>query len=73
MLGADMGTAMPGGPPLPGSGRGCGGGVIFAVVNKGRYLSRANLDRILSDVAAAYAALPQEQDLSKAIDPTHVH
>ena len=45
---------------------------IFAVVNKGRYLSRSALDKILADVAAAYAALPQEQDLTKAYDPYHV-
>ena len=45
---------------------------IFAVVNKGRYLARSALDNILADVAAAYAALPQEQDLTKAYDPHHV-
>jgi imidazolonepropionase-like amidohydrolase len=43
---------------------------ISAVVLKGKYYSRAALDRLLSDVAAAYAAAPLKE-LSTALDPTH--
>ena len=45
---------------------------ISAVVLRGKYYSRSALDKLLSDVAAAYAAQPL-LDLSTAIDPNHVH
>ena len=45
---------------------------ISAVFLRGRYFSKAALDQIKSDVAAAYAA-QQLNALSTAVDPTHVH
>jgi cytosine/adenosine deaminase-related metal-dependent hydrolase len=44
---------------------------ISAVVLKGKYYSRTALDRLLSDVAAGYAAAPLKE-LSTALDPTHL-
>ena len=43
---------------------------IGAVVLRGKYYSRANLDRLLADVATGYAAQPQ-QALSTLLDPSH--
>ena len=44
---------------------------ISGVFLRGKYYSRAVLDKILSDVAAAYAAQPL-RELSPALDPTHI-
>ena len=44
---------------------------ISAVLLKGKYYSRVALDKLLSDVAAAYAAQPLKE-LSTALDPTHL-
>ncbi|MDQ6618320.1 MAG: amidohydrolase family protein [Pseudomonadota bacterium] len=43
---------------------------ISAVVSKGKYLSRVNLDQLLRDVAAQNAAQPVKA-LETALDPTH--
>jgi hypothetical protein len=44
---------------------------ISAVSLKDKYYSRVALDKLLSDVAAAYAAQPLKE-LSTALDPTHL-
>ena len=46
---------------------------IAAVVLKGKYFSKAALDKLKSDVAAAYAKQPAKKDLLSAIDRTHIH
>lgn len=43
---------------------------VSAVFLRGKYYSRTELDKLLSDVAAGYAAQPQ-QPLSTLVDPTH--
>jgi cytosine/adenosine deaminase-related metal-dependent hydrolase len=45
---------------------------ISAVFLKGKYYSRVALDKLLSDVVAAYAAQPLKE-LSTTLDPTHLN
>jgi hypothetical protein len=45
--------------------------IRFGVFLKGKYYSRVALDKLLSDVAAAYAAQPLKE-LSTALDPAHL-
>ena len=44
---------------------------ISHVVLRGKVYTRATLDKIKTDVAAAYAAMPTSADLTSALDPTH--
>ncbi|MEO7761760.1 MAG: amidohydrolase family protein [Casimicrobiaceae bacterium] len=46
---------------------------ISAVVLKGKFFNKTALDKMKSDVAAAYAAQAVNSDLLTAIDRTHVH